>query len=110
MFSSTTLSKEGSALRWLPFAMELALNASSPAPVPQLEIRLGPATESSLSKSVGLPQPRQEARVVSNAGGFYRYTAAQARIWEDLYLKFGYEIRALAQKYSAQKDRNSIGD
>jgi 3-hydroxybutyryl-CoA dehydrogenase len=39
------------------------------------------------------------ARGVSNAKGFYRYTPAQARRWEKLFLKFTYEIRALAQKY-----------
>jgi hypothetical protein len=39
------------------------------------------------------------ARGVSNARGFYHYTATQARRWEELFLKFSYEIRALAQKY-----------
>jgi 3-hydroxybutyryl-CoA dehydrogenase len=39
------------------------------------------------------------ARGVSNAKGFYHYTPAQARRWEKLFLKFTYEIRALAQKY-----------
>jgi 3-hydroxybutyryl-CoA dehydrogenase len=38
---------------------------------------------------------------VSNAKGFYRYTPAQARRWEKLFLKFTYEIRALAMKYPA---------
>jgi len=39
------------------------------------------------------------ARGVSNAQGFYRYTPAQARRWEKQFLKFTYEIRALAYKY-----------
>jgi 3-hydroxybutyryl-CoA dehydrogenase len=39
------------------------------------------------------------ARGVSNAKGFYNYTPAQARHWEKLFLKFTYEVRALAQKY-----------
>jgi len=39
------------------------------------------------------------ARGVSNAKGFYRYTPAQARRWEKRFLKFTYEIRALAYKY-----------
>ena len=39
------------------------------------------------------------ARGVPNAKGFYRYTPAQARRWEKLFLKFTYEVRALAQKY-----------
>ena len=39
------------------------------------------------------------ARGVSNAKGFYKYTPAQARRWEKRFLKFTYEIRALAYKY-----------
>jgi 3-hydroxybutyryl-CoA dehydrogenase len=39
------------------------------------------------------------ARGVANARGFYPYTPTQARRWEKLFLKFSYEIRALAQKY-----------
>lgn len=39
------------------------------------------------------------ARGVSNAKGFYRYTPAQAKRWEKLFLKFSYDIRALAMKY-----------
>ena len=39
------------------------------------------------------------ARGVSNAKGFYSYTPAQAKRWEKRFLKFTYEIRALAQKY-----------
>jgi 3-hydroxyacyl-CoA dehydrogenase len=39
------------------------------------------------------------ARGVSNGRGFYRYTPAQARRWEKLFLKFNYEIRKLAMKY-----------
>ncbi len=38
-------------------------------------------------------------RGVSNAKGFYPYTPAQAKRWEKLFMKFSYEIRALAQKY-----------
>lgn len=40
------------------------------------------------------------ARGVSNAKGFYRYTPAQASRWEKQFLKFSYEIRRLALKYS----------
>jgi 3-hydroxyacyl-CoA dehydrogenase len=39
------------------------------------------------------------AKGVSNAKGFYRYTPEQARRWEKRFMKFSYEIRALAQKY-----------
>lgn len=36
---------------------------------------------------------------VSNARGFYEYTPEQAKRWEELFLKFSYEIRALAMRY-----------
>jgi 3-hydroxybutyryl-CoA dehydrogenase len=36
---------------------------------------------------------------VANAHGFYHYTPAEARCWEKRFLKFSYDIRALAQKY-----------
>ena len=39
------------------------------------------------------------AQGVSNAKGFYRYSPAQARRWEKLFMRFSYEIRALAEKY-----------
>lgn len=39
------------------------------------------------------------AQGVSNARGFYRYTPAQAKRWEKLFMKFSYEIRAIAEKY-----------
>ena len=51
------------------------------------------------------------AKGVSNAKGFYRYTPEQARRWEKRFMKFSYEIRALAQKYpeemSNQKRKKS---
>jgi len=39
------------------------------------------------------------AQGVANAKGFYRYTPAQARRWERLFMNFSYDIRALAQRY-----------
>ncbi len=36
---------------------------------------------------------------VANAKGFYKYTEAEAKRWEKRFLKFTYEIRALARKY-----------
>lgn len=39
------------------------------------------------------------ARGVSNAKGFYRYTPAQAKRWEKLFIEFSHNIRALAEKY-----------
>ena len=43
------------------------------------------------------------AQGVGNAKGFYEYTPAQAKEWEDRFLKFSYDIRALAQKYPEEK-------
>ena len=39
------------------------------------------------------------ARGVSNAKGFYRYTPRQARRWEELFIEFSHDIRALAARY-----------
>lgn len=36
---------------------------------------------------------------VANAHGFYSYTPEEAKRWEKRFLKFSYDIRALAQKY-----------
>jgi 3-hydroxybutyryl-CoA dehydrogenase len=39
------------------------------------------------------------AQGVSNAQGFYPYSEESAKRWHELFLKFSYEIRALAQRY-----------
>jgi 3-hydroxybutyryl-CoA dehydrogenase len=39
------------------------------------------------------------AEGIRNAKGFYQYTPEEAARWEKLFLKFSYEIRALAAKY-----------
>lgn len=39
------------------------------------------------------------AQGVANAKGFYEYTPAQAKRWEKRFLKFSYDVRALARKY-----------
>ena len=36
---------------------------------------------------------------VSTRRGFYRYTSRQAKRWQELFLKFNYDIRKLAMKY-----------
>jgi 3-hydroxybutyryl-CoA dehydrogenase len=36
---------------------------------------------------------------IANGNWFYRYTTAQARRWEKLFLKFNYDVRRLAMKY-----------
>jgi len=38
---------------------------------------------------------------VANGKGFYNYTEEEARLWEETFNKFSYEIRALALKYPA---------
>jgi 3-hydroxybutyryl-CoA dehydrogenase len=43
---------------------------------------------------------RSGARGIANQRGFYQYTPAQSKRWERLFLKFSYEIRSLALKYS----------
>jgi 3-hydroxybutyryl-CoA dehydrogenase len=40
-------------------------------------------------------------RGVANARGFYDYTPEEARLWEETFTKFSYEIRQLALKYPA---------
>jgi len=57
-----------------------------------------------LSLATGVPRlmkklVRSGARGVSNAKGFYRYTPAQAKRWERLFIEFSYKIRALAGEY-----------
>jgi 3-hydroxybutyryl-CoA dehydrogenase len=36
---------------------------------------------------------------VSNAQGFYDYTPEEAKLWEETFKEFSYEIRKLALKY-----------
>ncbi|MEO6188694.1 MAG: 3-hydroxyacyl-CoA dehydrogenase family protein [Ginsengibacter sp.] len=38
---------------------------------------------------------------VSNAKGFYDYTEEEAKLWEETFVEFSYEIRKLALKYPA---------
>ena len=40
-------------------------------------------------------------RGVSNAHGFYDYTTEEAKLWEETFTEFSYEIRRLALKYPA---------
>jgi len=45
---------------------------------------------------------------VANAQGFYDYTPEEARRWEKRFLKFSYDIRALAQKYAEKPGRKTL--
>jgi 3-hydroxybutyryl-CoA dehydrogenase len=47
------------------------------------------------------------ARGVANAKGFYKYTPAQARLWEKRYLRFSYDIRALSLQYAPEGAKRS---
>ncbi len=42
------------------------------------------------------------ARGVANGKGFYRYTPAGAKRWEEMYRRFSYDIRKLALNYPAE--------
>lgn len=53
---------------------------------------------------------RSGAHGVSNAKGFYRYTPAQAKRWERLFMEFSYQIRELAERFpedAGDKDKHS---
>lgn len=57
-----------------------------------------------LNRSTGVPRLMKKvvnsgARGVSNASGFYRYTPAQAKRWEELFMAFSHEIRDVATRY-----------
>lgn len=41
------------------------------------------------------------ARGVANAKGFYDYTPEEAKLWEETFIRFSYEIRELALRYPA---------
>lgn len=45
---------------------------------------------------------------VANAHGFYEYTEEEARLWEETYKEFSYEIRKLALKYPADVVKRKI--
>lgn len=42
---------------------------------------------------------KEGARGVANAKGFYEYTPEEARLWEETFKEFSYEIRNLALRY-----------
>jgi len=46
---------------------------------------------------------------VANAKGFYSYTEEEARLWEQTYKEFAYEIRELALKYPADVVKKKLG-
>lgn len=44
---------------------------------------------------------REGGKGVANAQGFYKYTPEEAKLWEETFTEFSYEIRQLALKYPA---------
>lgn len=59
-----------------------------------------------LNNSTSIPKliddiVQQGGRGVSNAKGFYDYTPEEAKLWEETFTEFSYEIRRLALKYPA---------
>jgi 3-hydroxybutyryl-CoA dehydrogenase len=59
-----------------------------------------------LSKGAEVPElidriVREGGKGVANGKGFYDYTPEEARLWEETFAEFSYEIRKLALKYPA---------
>ena len=46
---------------------------------------------------------------VANGKGFYSYTAEEAKLWEETFNDFSYEIRKLALKYPADVVKKKLG-
>ena len=46
---------------------------------------------------------------VANAKGFYDYTPEEAKLWEETFTEFSYEIRRLALKYPADVVKKKLG-
>lgn len=44
---------------------------------------------------------RDGGKGVANGKGFYAYTPEEAKLWEETFVQFSYEIRRLALKYPA---------
>lgn len=53
---------------------------------------------------------RSGGKGVANAHGFHDYTPEEAKLWEDTYKEFSYEIRKLALKYPADVVKRKIRD
>ena len=51
---------------------------------------------------------KKGGRGVANAQGFYEYTPEEAKLWEETFREFSYEIRKLALKYPADVVKKKI--
>lgn len=49
-------------------------------------------------------------RGVANAHGFYDYTVEEAKLWEETFTEFSYEIRKLALKYPADVVKKKLAE
>jgi 3-hydroxybutyryl-CoA dehydrogenase len=67
-----------------------------------------------LSNATEVPQlidkiVNEGGRGVANAKGFYDYTPEEAKLWEETFIEFSYEIRKLALKYPADVVKKKLG-
>jgi 3-hydroxybutyryl-CoA dehydrogenase len=53
---------------------------------------------------------KEGGKGVANAKGFYEYTSEEAKLWEETFTAFSYEIRKLALKYPADVVKKKIKD
>ncbi|MEX6688522.1 3-hydroxyacyl-CoA dehydrogenase family protein [Danxiaibacter flavus] len=68
-----------------------------------------------LSNSTDVPKliddiVKDGGRGVANAKGFYNYTEEEARLWEQTFTEFSYEIRKLALKYPADVVKKKLAE
>jgi 3-hydroxybutyryl-CoA dehydrogenase len=49
-------------------------------------------------------------RGVANAKGFYEYTPEEAKLWEETFIRFSYEIRELAMRYPADIVKKQLAE
>lgn len=68
-----------------------------------------------LSTSTEVPEliddiVKEGGRGVANAKGFYEYTPEEAKLWEETFTEFSYEIRKIALKYPADIVKKKMSD
>ena len=68
-----------------------------------------------LSNSTEVPElidniVKEGGRGVANAKGFYEYTPEEAKLWEETFIEFSYEIRKIALKYPADVVKKKMHD
>ena len=68
-----------------------------------------------LNNSTAIPKliddiVKDGGRGVANAHGFHSYTPEEAKLWEETFKEFSYEIRKLALKYPADVVKKKMGE